>query len=431
VFQATLDGELSRRGMHLAEMIRQNEVGRIPQDAITAAVEKSLEITFASSPAWGSAAWHFVKMVNKLPGATFQFPFPRFMFNALRFQYEWSPLGLLGSLGSQGLRGLQQGERPAIQRLSRGVIGTGLFLTAFALRMSQDDDTLWYQIKTPDGGTVDIRPFNPFASHVFIADVLWRLGRGMDPRVDWKGIAQVIVGANFRGGFGLYTLDQMIRGLEDVQEWDKFVKAAKRGGAAIVSGLLVPLQQIKDLLAQFMDEIAVLRDRDLEPFLGPIKEKIPLLAEGWFGEAMEPAWRPTRAEPYRRELPLLRQATGLIYRGPKNAAESEIDRLGFRGPDILPRTGDDRADGIIARHMGALVEQRVVPRVEHPRYQAMEDREKAFRLDEWLDEARAAAITRAKREAPDVFRGLKELRMPRRTRAFRALRREQREGVTP
>ena len=42
------------------------------QDAITAAVEKSLEITFASNPAYGSTGYHFIKWVNKFPGATFQ-----------------------------------------------------------------------------------------------------------------------------------------------------------------------------------------------------------------------------------------------------------------------------------------------------------------------------------------------------------------------
>ncbi|MEK7112552.1 MAG: hypothetical protein AAB875_04440, partial [Patescibacteria group bacterium] len=59
VFQAELGARLRRRGIDIEAAIKDPTVRReIPVTDIRAAIEKSLEITFASNPAYGSAGYH-------------------------------------------------------------------------------------------------------------------------------------------------------------------------------------------------------------------------------------------------------------------------------------------------------------------------------------------------------------------------------------
>ena len=70
--------------------------------------------------------------------------------------------------------------------------------------------------------------------------------------------------------------------------------------------------------------------------------RIPGLAE-----TMPPAYAPTKAGPYKREAPLLRQVFGLTLAMEKNPAEKELERLGFKPQQIFTSTGDPHFDNLI------------------------------------------------------------------------------------
>ncbi len=102
----------------------------------------------------------------------------------------------------------------------------------------------------------------------------------------------------------------------------------------------------------------------------------------------------------------------------------------------MPRSGDPMFDNLFAKHLGALVEERLVPYVESVNYQAINDPAKANNLRKRLTTLRAIAVSRTKREMREEGEGerlkqIKEERVPKRERYFREERGQEREEVSP
>ena len=436
VFWAELSSKLDKRGIE-AEALARGERRLAPEewDAIEpdvkASVQKALEMTFAQQPPYGSVGWHFVKMVNQLPIIlSGPIPFPRFMAQSLRFLYEFSPLPILtGRAFTQAELGKwRAGDR---QTMSRATLGTAMFLAAWVARESQPDENRWNEVSAPGMGTVDIRPFNPFAAYFFVGELAKRARQGTLYKIDSADIIRGIASANVRGGLGLFALDKAVQGLGDLAKTGKLKEALQSAGGELLSGLLVPLRTLTDLYAQFDPEAQISRERREEPLLGPAKAQIPPAALRAVGaEVPEPVYSPTRAEPLKREQPALRQATGLTVVSEKNPLERELDRFQFDRREILgPSTGDPRADNLLAKHMGSLAEERLVPYVATGDYQRLSDAEKMNVLRKRLSAIRAIARGRARREEPEVFKEIKEERRPARERLLREERRER--GLAP
>jgi len=436
VFQTHLDEALTRRGTDLSELVSRGETAKIPEAAIKEAVSKALELTWATPPKYGTAAWHFVKLMNLgAPLTTSILPFPRFMTNALRFQYEFSPLGFLPvakHLISAGHRkAVLAGDAKAI---SRATIGSAMFLTAYVLRLAQDNDNKWYEISVPgQARPVDVRPFNPFAAYLFVAELTKRMLNGtLYDKLNWTEILQGIASANLRAGTGLYALEQVIAGLGEMDDLKKAKEAGQRALGEYVAGFLMPFQQAKDFLAPFVTDMAQVKDRSLEPFLGPLKDRLPGLVELGLADPLPPAYSPTRAEPIRREAPALRQVTGITLAQEKNPAEKELARFQFDRKEILPKSGDPLFDNLWSKHMGQLVEERLGAYVTGEAYRRLPDGARMERLRDRLIPLRAIAKGRATREIREMGEGerlkaMKEEAIPRRERLYRDERRQQRE----
>ena len=301
-----------------------------------------------------------------------------------------------------------------------------MLLTAYLLRLREDDDQKWYEVSIPGvERSVDVRPFNPFASYLFVADLLKRWWKGtLYDTVDTKDILQGIFSMNLRAGTGLYALEHALDGLSQLRDTKKFKEFSGRMLGEYVAGFLTPFQQVKDVLAQFVGDMAVVRDRNLEPFLGPLKDKLPGLVEAGLAQEMPPAYTGTRAAPITRQAPLLRQLTGITLGEAKNPAERELARLQFDRREILPRSGDPMLDNLWAKHLGALVEERLAPYVEQPEYEALDPGAKMRRLRQRLVTLRAIAKNRAAREMREAGEGerlkaIREERVPKRERFYR------------
>jgi len=95
VFQSSLDELIRNNPKHysnrkLSQIIADNDLNVFRKDDIAAAVEKSLEITFAKNFNQGKGGYEsfansFINVINKLPfTATLAIPFPRFIMNSLK-----------------------------------------------------------------------------------------------------------------------------------------------------------------------------------------------------------------------------------------------------------------------------------------------------------------------------------------------------------
>jgi len=255
----------------------------------------------------------------------------------------------------------------------------------------------WYIMRLPGTKTeVDIRPFNPFAAYLFAADVLKRINDGNMYKSPGKEILRGVLSVNVRAGSGAFILEHLFDGLTNLGDPRRFNDFIAGWAGNLAAGLLVPLQQLSDVYGQFNPEARISRETRSEPFLAPIKAKIPGLAE-----QMEPRYSPTRAEPVRREEPALRQATGLSVQTPRNDFQRELDRLQFDYREITSPTGLPALDNLINQRMGELIEDQYADQVNTAEYQNLGNFAKILRMKKWLKEIRAKAKAEAIREAPD------------------------------
>ena len=380
IFQTALAHDLRNRGLDLVEIIKNNRIGAIPQEAVAAAVETSLNRTFGTTPEWGTLSRKLIDAVNALPGAALAIPFPRFMYNAIRFQYEFSPMGVLSYLSAGERAAFAAGD---VSKVSKAIVGTGLLGAAMLFRNSDYAAEKWYEAQNDKGEIIDLRPFNPFASYLFVADVIKKTRDDALYKLTANDIAQGLLSTNMRAGTGLYLLDNAI-GLMTTKYADekKFWTKAGELTGDFLAGFATPLTAFRDAYDQITEGQGVQRDVRQE-FWAPIKSRVPYVSQ-----TLSEAQVPTREGPRVTLDPLLRQATGVTRGGPKNALEKELDRLGFERREVLPSTGDKELDAKYAGVMGAVSERVLVPLVESEKFRGLTDAVKGVVLHEVLSEVR-------------------------------------------
>lgn len=408
VFAAKLDARLAAKGLSLDDVIARRVDPRLLDAAdVRAAVNEALDLTWARMPEYGSRWNLFIEFANKVPPVSLVLPFPRFLYNSLTWTFEHSPYGLLGLLSKSERAALAAGD---LSVFSRAMTGTALLLAADQLRRSPWAGERWYELKLPDGRVVDARPFNPFAAYLFLAELHRKGLKGMTT----EDLAQGILSTNMRAGAGLAILDDAIAAVNGLLtgQGEAGQKVAGYAGQ-ITRGFLTPLQQVNDVLDQFRiwQGEKVPRRESRGGFLPPVQEAVP----GW-REQLPPLVSPTRGTPVWREDPILRQALGLSIKSAKTPLEAELDRLQFASKEILPHTPDPRWDNLVASYMGQRVSTRVTNLLTSPRYAFAPDETKGDMLRRALDEARAWAYDRARRDRPDIYEKVYQARIPRRER---------------
>jgi len=409
-FAANLDRSIrATPGMTLEKVLASGKIDAIPAADVSRAVEKALELTFSRQPAYGGPGWKFLQAVNGIPLANIVVPFPRFMLNGLRFMWEFSPAGPLGLLTSKSERAaLAAGD---MRLLSRGAIGSAMLGAAYLFRESDLAGEKWYEIKTPDGRTIDTRAYNPFAAYLFIGDMVKRLRNGTLFHPDTKAIIQTLTGANLRAGAGLEIVDRALEGFSGIESWDQFMRQAGKTAGETVGGLLTPLQQISDAIGQFDPEHRIVRNTDMAGFFGGLQRRIP------FAQTQLPAaYSPAQKGPLTREDPVIRQLTGVSVVKAKNPAQKELDRLQFLRSEIVSSSGNREFDNLVFKYMGELVDEELSPFVQRPYYRNLPDRARGEFLRGKLAPLRLAARKKAAAERPDLYRAAYEERRPLRER---------------
>lgn len=418
IFSAELRQRMAARGLDLDDAVANNRIGSIPEDDLKAAVEAALDKTWAAPMHKGVLAdialgWDkFATLGGRIPNTIT--PFVRFMVQAARWQFDHSPLGATRLLSPTEMKGLLTGNAKQMKVASKALAGSTLLYGGYMLRNSQYAGPQWYEIKLPDGRTIDTRPFAPFSTYLFVGDLIKRQLDGTLLGTDMKAVAQGLVGVNFRAGAGLFVVDQLIDQLSGVNSVDKMAGVLKSYVGNVLGGFAVPFQTLKDAIAQFVPEERVVRETRDAPLTGPARTRIPFAAQG-----LPPAEFPTRAAAFEREQPLLRQITGVSLREAPNPAEAELGRLGITRREILPPSGDIIFDRLMAKHMGPLVEKVLSPIVQAPKYQSIPSNQaKAVLVSKTLEEIRKLARAQAHVEDATAKVRMKYSRLPRRQRAL-------------
>ena len=400
VFLARLDEAVKANGKFyknktLEQLTRDGELNLLRPSEITVAIDKALDTTFAkdfnaSKGGFDRFAAKFIEVVNSAPFLlTNIIPFPRFLMNAVKFQYDYSPLGILSFLSKGARAELSRGNTSV---LSKATLGTGMILAAYALRNQSYAGEKWYEFKVGER-TVDVRPFNPFASYLFLGDVIKRYQEGTLRNLDVKGIASVLFGV--RGTTGVYLVDSLINYFTDPKlNKESMISGVQKLLGETAAGYLTPFQNFTDVYAQFFPEARAVKETGGAEFTGAFTRRFP-------GSNLPPLTSPTsyiidkngipRASPIYKEDPLLTQVTGLSFIPPKNPAEKELDRLGFEQREIFRSTGIPELDRAYKDKLAVSIGFGLSGIVSTPEYQNMTESFKSLIVKKSLEKFKAEA----------------------------------------
>jgi hypothetical protein len=244
-FAASLDRELRRVGVDLyKDVLAQNK--DIPTSVLKRALDDSFKDTFSYSPQMYAKSFsafedkferfgaQFVRFAET-PGMSLAIPFPRFVTNAIAFQYKYSPLGFVGATEyvtqAAKLRAAGQFEkaemvaREGATKAVQATVGLGMLAAAYDYRKNNLDSN-WNELKTPSG-TVDVKSIFPIAQYLGLGDWFARNvanGTGEAPN---REIVESIIGFKAPAG----TQHTLLQTIQDVVGSDeKFQKLLETFG---------------------------------------------------------------------------------------------------------------------------------------------------------------------------------------------------------
>lgn len=389
------------------------------KEALKNAIDEALYFTYQKQPD-NELGQFLIKAVHRVPflGTSFM-PFPRFIVNALRHTYEYSPVYLLHNTSRNELAnvlkpivGMSRDETiKSYENASKGLVGTVFLLGAAGFRASPFAGENWYEGRTPDGKTYDLRPFFPAAPFLFFGDLLLKTYKervlGEDQTfIGDKSIVQdaiqALTGTQFRAGMGLYALDKLAEDLPRVfgagDEGDTGVTAAAEilteGMANIVSTFTIPITFGQDMYNTFLapDDERIVRDlqsRDMMSlFINKSLARIPgnyalekkleesglkNIFTGVEYEAPKARKPATRLGRQRRVTPITRQMMGLLKAEKKTALEKELDKHRIRRSDVYGgRTEIPEYDELYAVLLDNFIAEKVEPYVKSEDYKKLD-----------------------------------------------------------
>ena len=342
------------------------------RDAIQRAVEEALYFTYQRSPD-NAVAKAFINGVHSMPFiATSIAPFPRFMVNAMRFTYEHSPAMLMFDKNAKAQMAALAGNKAAREvvdgysELSKSLVGTSVLMGSVAFRQSEYAGKNWYEGKTADGRTYDLRPFFPLAPYLFFADLIARQMDG-DPVTPEtastliKDTLQTVTGMQaFKTGFGLYAFESSIADIEE-GNFQGMGKLTTEWAANVAETFTIPLTVPQDVWSTFFaeDDVRVLKSLDspnlFSLFVNKSTKRLPWnnYIHDYMDEHYENYEKPIEltspftTEKIRRPGALSRQTTGLLFRERKTLVDKEFIRLKISRNKLAKRTKDPKVNNIL------------------------------------------------------------------------------------
>ena len=426
---------------------------QLPTSLLRDAMEEALEFTFTKMPSGktptSNIARKFIKFNQSLPMlplpiGTGAFPFARFMANAIKFQYDYSGVGAAGGILRAGVgtyyttmsklarEAGKKGEwddaavaafSKAKEEVSKGAVGVAALYAAVKYR-KENQETPFYLYQADDGTLRDLRPVFPIAPYLAIADVIVKYANNDFDKLDLKEVGSIVTGVQSRTGASSFVLDNfgetvaaLNLGGAESPDTERFGELTGRYVGELTGGLLTPARFVRDIMAAYDTEAAIVRspddingigfkERGVAAFKNTIKKDLPI-----FSKELPQFESPTREQPIYRMSSLVGQSGAPRIEDEPNPVEKEMMRLGIKRYTLGAKTGDKSADLFVDRNLGRLVEDDMMNRINSPRYQSLTDNQKrqafAQRLSVYKNQAnelgQREAEIRSKGSAPTSF----------------------------
>lgn len=428
IFTASVETQLRRQGMDMYAMIADNKL--IPTEILSRAVDDALKASFSYMPKPGkkgiegaaeSGANQIIRLIEKTPFTSLAVPFPRFMANAMAFQYRYSPLGAAGTLSdySTALRASKSGDTAkATEYIRRGnlkgaqaLVGIGALMAAYDYRKN-NLDTEWYNVKNEDGSTTDIRAVFPLAPYFAVADLYARFEQGVPLKT--AEAYQAIVGMKMPAGSQNVIMDQFIAAASTDKEAENWAINSGKIIGDFFGRFTQPfvVKSFYDLYDLINEEGAVARDPNVldtsgtaaEQALQAAKQRVQAKIPGW-KEGLPEAVPRLREEPIVREGQFFNRLVGFRKEPEKNPIEREVARLNLDAWRLYGSpSGDKEFDRMYIAEANKQVEQRVAGVLKNKSYQALSPLKQRTALVTVINEstARAKKIVSGQYKAADL-----------------------------
>ena len=389
-FIARLD-RLTRENLkeNVWDIIGRKEYNKIKPEWIKESIDFAHEVTFAKDfgkkkvttkvptgfeKKFGNFAQGFIDTINGLKvgplRASLMITFPRFIMNAFKYMFDWSPLGFAKWMGEVALSKTAR-DRVAkgdTRQLSQAIVGTGYLLAAWQMVNSDHQGKKWYEIYVKPGSriarmlepigvkagsNINILGFHPIVAPIFFANLYKRHLEGTLDKFSLKELINGISAQSIRGGMSILAIDKMLNDLYSERKsspdkiWDKFISIVDAPVGTYFAGYLTPFKTVKDFIIDFQrwttgeSEEAAFKETRLQPIEGAISYRVPTAIAG--GDLPERQY-PTRVEGKEQQLALISQLTGLTATAPRNWMEDQLVELGIEKYVYFPKTGDDVID---------------------------------------------------------------------------------------
>ena len=411
VFVNSVNKQLKRRGIDFREALALKK--DLPVEVLQQAIDDSMKFTFSYMPqekagGFEGVASKLIKMNDALgpvpfaPVGTAAIPYARFMANAIRFQYEYSPLNSFSVIKHAAVDGIEAfkesksvkeglkgaiGSAKAREDLSKVIVGSAALQVAVQYR-AENQDLDWYMWKYNDeGDSIDTRALFPIAPYLYVADVIVKMAEGRTQSITIGNILEGVAGLSSRNTDSAYMINGLLQSYNDLGDGITSEKIAENTGrwlADLTGGFVTPLKMVEDVMATYDPEINLRRtyadyegvgfsERFISAYTNNLQKLIPGVGKVTDKPVLEEA---TREDSGYRPSPLFTQITGLTRTRRKNEVEKEITFLGLEYNDIFTSTGDRTADRLTKKYLGSLAEDSLARDIASDYYKSLTEAEK-------------------------------------------------------
>ena len=404
IFNASVEKHMRRAGLDMYEVIAEGKA--IPASVLKEAADETLKATFSYTPkaqkkgiqtfeAGAEAAGNLFVKAAEFPGGSLLATFPRFMSNAIAFQYRYSVFGaisgaedlaqgaLMKAAGSSGGDAL---IRKGQENIAKGVVGTAALAAAYDYRMN-NQDTEWYNMKNDDGSTIDTRAIFPLGPTLAVADFMAKRKLGLEPKT--AEALEAVVGMKMPAGTQNQFLDQVFAAFSSEKEADKLEVAVGKVLGDFTARFAQPFvfKSAYEFFDLFREEGAIQRDpnvltaeggggRLVEAAVNRVQSKLPVLKE----ELPEAIPR-LREGPVYKEGEFFNSLIGVRETPNKTPAEKEIVRLGIDPFKLYgPSSGDRLYDRAFVENANPMVVAAIDRTMANERYKALSPTEQKLAL---------------------------------------------------
>lgn len=415
VFVDSIERQLKLIGLDSKAILAANK--QIPAPVVKRAIDDALVATF-SAPAQSTIAKTTLAFVENLPFvATSEFPFVRFMMNAVNFQYKYSPLNIFSTANRyRQYKNLLRADNPASERLKkeaadefgRTVVGTAALYAAIKYR-KENQDTNPLLMRNENGSTTNVAALFPLPGYLVVADLLVKFEEGRMAEFSMSDFGQGIVGlqkAPFAGSARMFSeLSDM--GIDQMSTEDMGDMVGKWVGS-IFGQYMTPAKVVQDVMSAFDDEESKVRDPNVqtgEGFLDrAVTRTINEIQRGvpYWSQSLPTKADITRGGDQLSDFAITPQLMGVQPTAIPTKVENELEKYGFKIWQMGANTGDKQYDGIVNKYLSGPLNELITNLLNSEVYQNRSTADKKKQLDKQITKAKTIAKAFATYEAEET-----------------------------